>query len=124
MASLLALLALWPLTLPPLCKFVLAGLVVLGTGWHYVRHVDVRSRWFIQGLETDAEGVWRLITLTEVLPARLLAGFVHPALIVLVFALEQGGRRAVALPPDVAPAEALRRLRRHVLVGRFTNELS
>lgn len=123
-ASLLALASLGPLSLPLVCKMFLAMLVIFMTGWHYVRYLDTRSRWFIRCLECDAEGNWCLVTLAGRMPVHLVAGFMHPVLVVLVFALEQGGRRVVVLPPDAAPADPLRRLRRHVLVGRFANAVS
>ena len=41
----------------------------------------------------------------------LTGGYAHPSIVILNFRLESGRRRSLALLPDAADAEALRRLR-------------
>jgi len=70
-----------------------------------------RGRSFITRIER-LEGVWRLETGDgSVHRARLTGGYAHPLVVILNFRLESAGRRSLALLPDAADAEALRRLR-------------
>lgn len=70
-----------------------------------------RGRGFIARIER-LDGVWRLETGDgNAHRARLTGGYAHPVIVILNFRLESSGRRSLALLPDAADAEALRRLR-------------
>jgi len=84
------------------------GLMLLRFGWQYGYR---RGHGFIARIEL-LDGVWRLETGDgSVHRARLTGGYAHPGIVILNFRLENGGRRSLALLPDAADAEALRRLR-------------
>ena len=58
------------------------------------------------------DGGWLLETGDGTLHrAALTGGYAHPGIVILNFRLENGRRRSLALLPDAADAEALRRLR-------------
>jgi hypothetical protein len=84
------------------------ALVLIRFGWQYGYR---RGDGFIGRIER-LDGVWRLETGGgSVHRARLTGGYAHPLIVILNFRLESGGRRSLALLPDAADAEALRRLR-------------
>jgi len=84
------------------------ALVLIRFGWQYGYR---RGDGFIARTER-LDGVWRLETGGgSVHRARLTGGYAHPLIVILNFRLESGGRRSLALLPDAADAEALRRLR-------------
>lgn len=113
-----ALLALaWPSQLPLLLRLPLAAAVFLSLArsWPEVRLRGVRA---IRRLGWNGElGWWCTMGAAPPRPAELLAGAVLlPGLIVL--RLRTGaGTRALVIPSDGAPPEALRRLRVHLRHG-------
>jgi hypothetical protein len=83
-------------------------LALIWFGWQYGYR---RGRGFIARLEL-LDGRWRLETGNGTIHrAGLIGGYAHPGIVILNFRLETGGRRSLALLPDAAEAEALRRLR-------------
>ena len=110
-AHLLAAIAVVVSSLPPWVKvgwIIAIVLALLGFGW---RCGYRRGRGFIARLELLTGG-WLLETGDGTLHrARLTGGYAHPGIVILNFRLESGGRRSLALLPDAADAEALRRLR-------------
>jgi hypothetical protein len=98
-------------SLPPWTKVgLIAGiaLALIRFGWQY------GYRWgsgFIARLEL-LDGRWHLEMGDGTRHrAGLTGGYAHPGIVILNFRLEGGGRRSLALLPDAAEAEALRRLR-------------
>ena len=87
---------------------VAIAVAVLGFVWQYGYR---RGRGFIARIEW-LDGGWRLETGDGTLHrAGLTGGYAHPGVVILNFRLESGGRRSLALLPDAADPEALRRLR-------------
>ena len=85
--------------------------IALALGRFAWQYGDRRARRFIARIEL-LDGVWRLETGDGSLyRAGLTDGYAHPGIVILNFRLESGGRRSLALLPDAADAEALRRLR-------------
>jgi len=83
-------------------------LALIRFGWQYGYR---RGRSFIARIER-LDGVWRLEMGDGALHrARLTGGYAHPLVVILNFRLESGRRRSLALLPDAADAQALRRLR-------------
>jgi hypothetical protein len=83
-------------------------LALVRFGWQYGYR---RGRGFIARLEL-LDGRWRLETGDgSVYRASLTGGYAHPGIVILNFRLENGGRRSLALLPDAADPEVLRRLR-------------
>ena len=95
------------------------GLMLLRFGWQYGYR---RGHGFIARIEL-LDGVWRLETGDGSLyRAGLTDGYAHPGVVILNFRLESGGRRSLALLPDAADAEALRRLRVWLRTRRDADE--
>jgi toxin CptA len=95
------------------------GLALVRFGLQYGRR---RGRGFVARLEL-LDGVWRLETGDGTLHrAWLTGGYAHPGIVILNFRLETGGRRSLALLPDAAEAEALRRLRVWLRTRRDADE--
>jgi len=81
------------------------------------RYGMAQSRGFIARIEL-LDGRWRLETGDGgVQSARLIGGYAHPLLVILNFRLERGSRRSLALLPDSADAQSLRRLRALLRIG-------
>ena len=84
------------------------SLALIRFGWRYGYR---GGSGFIARIEL-LDGVWLLETGDGTRHrARLTGGYAHPLIVILNFRLESGGRRSLALLPDAADAEALRRLR-------------
>lgn len=83
-------------------------LALVRFGWQYGYR---RGRGFISRIEL-LDGRWRIKAGDGTIHhARLTGGYANSGIIILNFRLESGGRRSLALLPDAADAEALRRLR-------------
>ena len=81
------------------CWFAIARLV--GYGGCGIVHINWR-----------ADGSWRLRTARDdYLPARLLASYTHPYIMILRFAIGRGFNRTLVITPDAVDNESLRRLR-------------
>lgn len=100
---------------------LIAGIVLalVRFGWRYAypggkgftaRIELLGGRW---RLETGAGATHR---------ASLIGGYAHPLIVILNFRLENGRRRSLALLPDAADAEALRRLRVWLRTRRDADE--
>ncbi|MDG4549441.1 MAG: hypothetical protein P9F19_10565 [Candidatus Contendobacter sp.] len=105
-------------SLPP---WIRAGFIVgiaLALGRFVWQYGFQGTRGFIARLEL-LDSAWRLET-GDGTPhrARLTGGYAHLGIVVLNFRLESGGRRSLALLPDAADSNALRRLRVWLRVGR------
>lgn len=86
-----------------------------------LRHGWSRGRDFIARIEL-VDGRWRLETgAGAVGRADLSGGYAHPGIVILNFRLEDGRRRSLALLPDSADAESLRRLRVWLRIWRDTD---
>lgn len=86
-----------------------------------LRHGWSRGRDFIARIEL-VDGRWRLETgAGAVGRAGLSGGYAHPGIVILNFRLENGRHRSLALLPDSADAESLRRLRVWLRVWRDTD---
>ena len=100
--------------------WVKAGLLTgigLSLAWTGYRYGWRRGGGFITRVEL-LDGRWRLETGDGgVQSARLIGGYAHPLLVILNFRLERGSRRSLALLPDSADAQSLRRLRALLRIG-------
>ena len=96
---------------PPWIKASFVVGIALGLVRFVWRYGHRRGRGFIARLEL-LDDAWRLET-GDGMPhrARLTSGYAHPGIVILNFRLESGGRRSLALLPDAADSETLRRLR-------------
>lgn len=83
-------------------------LALVRFGWQYgyrrgrgfISHIELLDRrWRIETGDGTSRHAW------------LTGGYAHPGIVILNFRLETGGRRSLALLPDAADAETLRRLR-------------
>ena len=94
--------------------WIKAGLIVaiaLAVGRFTWQYGNRRGRGFIARIEL-LDGGWRLEMGDGSLHrAGLTGGYAHPGIVILNFRLESDGRRSLALLPDAADAEAVRRLR-------------
>ncbi|MBK7542123.1 MAG: hypothetical protein IPP10_11470 [Candidatus Competibacteraceae bacterium] len=89
--------------------------------WAGFRHGWNRGRDFIARVEL-LDGRWRLETRAgAAYRADLSGGYAHPGIVILNFRLENGRRRSLALLPDSADAESLRRLRVWLRIWRDTD---
>ena len=110
-AHLLAGVAVVVCSLPLWIKAGLLAAIALALSRFAWRYGYQRGRGFIARIEL-LDAVWRLETGDGTLHrAGLTDGYAHPGIVILNFRLESGGRRSLALLPDAADAEALRRLR-------------
>ena len=93
---------------------VKAGLIAmlgLSLAWLGFRYGLRRSPGFIAGIDV-LDGRWRLRDgKGGTRPARLTGGYAHPLIVILNFRPDDAPRRSLALLPDAADAESLRRLR-------------
>ncbi len=110
---LLAVAVLPPLAWPWWAKLILAIAVLMQGLFIWRRHVTPSAPDAIQGLLWKSDGDWELSYVNgKVCTARLRrASYVHPALVILRFVADAGGRYAVLLPADGVDAELHRRLR-------------
>lgn len=110
---LLALAVLPPLAWPWWVKLALAVAVLVQGVLIWRRHVVPSAPNAIRGLLWKADGEWELTRVDgQAFTAGLRrASYVHPALVILRFAADGGGRHAVLLPADGVDAELHRRLR-------------
>ncbi len=94
--------------------WVKAGLLAgigLSLAWTGYRYGWRRGGGFITRVEL-LDGRWRLETGDGArYPARLTGGYAQPGVVVLNFRVESSWRRSLALLPDSADLESLRRLR-------------
>ena len=91
---------------------VLVAAILVSLIWNGLRYGHSRSRWFIRRVVWSADGQWMLSNgVGEERAVQLLGGYVHPQLLILRFAWNRFGRRAVVVPPDAADSEAIRRFR-------------
>lgn len=98
-------------SLPLWVKVGLIVAIALALGRFAWQYGNRRGRGFIARLEL-LDGGWRLETGDgSAYRAALTGGYAHPGIVILNFRLESGGPRSLALLPDAADTEALRRLR-------------
>ena len=105
--------------------WIKAGLIVviaLALGRFVWRYGWRRGRGFIARLER-LDGGWRLEMGDGALHrASLTGGYAHPGLVILNFRLASGRRRSLALLPDAADPDTLRRLRVWLRIRRDEDE--
>ena len=113
---LLALIAVGLLVLPLACRFGLAGLIVVSLIHACRRSHSVYNHGFIGEIRCS-DGGWLLCTASgEARPARLLASYVHPWLVILRFNSD-----TVVIAPDSTEPAQLRRLRMRLLIAKEEN---
>jgi len=109
---LLALGSLFVMSLPWGVKLSL-GVLISGSIWlNYNRYNNAQSRHFITRTYRTADGQWIIRHADgREYAADLIGSYVHPQLVILNFGLGRWSRRSVAVLPDSAPCEQIRRLR-------------
>ncbi|MBL8251192.1 MAG: hypothetical protein JNK31_05955 [Candidatus Competibacter sp.] len=107
---------------PPAVKAAFVVALGLSLAWLGFRYGWQRSPGFIGTVEW-ADGRWRLHTGDgRVRSARLSGGYGHPLIVILNFRLEGGWPLALALLPDAAHSENVRRLRVLLRVWRDADD--
>jgi hypothetical protein len=95
---------------------IIAGLwsaIALSLGWQWLRHVNPKSRWFIERVTQVRDGRWEITWGDGASQsARLLSSYAHQHILILYFAINKWLRlTTVVVLFDSADCNDIRRLR-------------